>query len=66
MRFEVLTAVKIPIFFWVVRPCSPEDGDRMFLRNFGNYLLVYTASQPKATTLALNQFVFLGRLCGNS
>jgi hypothetical protein len=29
---------------------SPEDGDSIFLRNFGIYLRVYTASQPRKTT----------------
>jgi hypothetical protein len=54
MRYEDLTAVKMPIFvFWVVTPCglvglyfqvgifSPEDGGSMFLRNV--YLQVHTA-----------------------
>jgi hypothetical protein len=46
VRFEVLTAVKKTMLFWVVTPCGlvgrhirfeeiychPEDGDSMFLR----------------------------------
>jgi hypothetical protein len=51
LRFEVLTAVRMTmLFFWVVTPCSPEDGNSMFLRNVGIYLRVYTASQPRTTT----------------
>jgi hypothetical protein len=42
------------MFFWVVTTCRlvgwyhrPENGDGMFLRNVGFYLLVHTASQPR-------------------
>jgi hypothetical protein len=59
-RFEVLPVVRKTMFFLVVTSCglagavqhchfSPEDGDRMFLRNVGIYLRVYTASQPRTT-----------------
>jgi hypothetical protein len=56
MRFEVLTAVKMPILvFWFVKPyglvsrCQrfggryfrPEDGGSMFFRNVDIYLQVY-------------------------
>lgn len=30
---------------------SPEDGDSVFLRNVGIYLLTYTASQPRKRKL---------------
>jgi hypothetical protein len=37
---------------------SPEDGDSMFLRNFGIYLQVHTVLQPTRPTLTLNQFSY--------
>jgi hypothetical protein len=64
MRFEVLTEVKLPMLvFWVVTPCgkvdryqhfggfNPEDGGSVFLRNVDIYLQVYTALQPRGTTI---------------
>jgi hypothetical protein len=56
MRFEVLTAIKMPMLvFWVVTPCGllggyPEDGGSMFLRNVGIYLQVHTALQFRRPT----------------
>jgi hypothetical protein len=60
VRFEVFTAVRMVMFFWVLAPCklvdrcqrfgeiySPEDGDSMFLRNVGIYRRVYTAPKPR-------------------
>jgi hypothetical protein len=41
-EIEVFTAVKIEMMV-----LSPEDGDSIFLRNAGSYLLVYTASKPR-------------------
>jgi hypothetical protein len=66
MRFEVLTAVKMPMLvFWVATPCgflgryqrfgdiyylSHEDGDSMFLRYVGICLQDHTAFQFRSTT----------------
>jgi hypothetical protein len=58
------------VVFWFVRPCSlirvseecPEDGDRMFLRNVGNLLQDYTASQTKAAEFE-NHWVSPVRWC---
>jgi hypothetical protein len=32
IKFEVFTAVKISIIFWVVTPCGPAGGYRLFRR----------------------------------
>jgi hypothetical protein len=45
VRYEVLTAVKMSMFFWV------EYGDSMFLRNVGIYLRVHTVSKSRRTML---------------
>jgi hypothetical protein len=60
--FEFLTAVKMPMLFWVVILCglvgryqhleehnafSPEDGSSMFHWNIGIYLQVHMLLQPK-------------------
>jgi hypothetical protein len=37
---------------------SPEDGDRMFLRNVGIYRRVHTAPKPRRTTSSLNMTIF--------
>jgi hypothetical protein len=50
VRFEVFKAARIMKFFWVLAPCSPEDGDSMFLRTVGIYRRVYTAPKPRRTT----------------
>jgi hypothetical protein len=61
LRCKVLKAAKMSIVvLWVVTPCSgyqrlggtyrfhgPEDGGDTFLRNIGNHLQDYTASQPR-------------------
>jgi hypothetical protein len=45
VRFEVFTAVRMIMLFF-----RAEDGDSMFLRNFGIYLRVYTALSPRRIT----------------
>jgi hypothetical protein len=63
-RFEIFTAVRMMMFFWVLTPCrlvgksqrlhlqdfSTEEGGSMFLRNVGIYRRVYTASKPRRPT----------------
>jgi hypothetical protein len=52
-RFEVFTAVRMMMMFWVLAPhrlvFSPKDGDSMFLRNVGIYRQVYMAPKPRRT-----------------
>jgi hypothetical protein len=59
VRFEVFTAVRMMLFFWVLTPCRfvgicqrfgetysifrAEEADSMFLRNVGIYRRIYTA-----------------------
>jgi hypothetical protein len=64
VRFEVFTAVRIVMFFWVLAPWVdtrvsekhtififiPENGDSMFLRNVGIYRRVCTAPRPGTTS----------------
>jgi hypothetical protein len=38
------------LFYWVVMPWHREDGDSMFLQNFGIYVWVHTATQPRRMT----------------
>jgi hypothetical protein len=66
MRFEVLTAVKMAMLFWVVTPCGLVDRHQIFGETYclhlqgwfpGIYLRVHKASQPRRTTSSLQKML---------
>jgi hypothetical protein len=51
VRFEVLTAVRMTLFLWVVTPCKfVGRSSDLRMETVCLYLRVYTASQPRTTT----------------
>jgi hypothetical protein len=62
VRSDILTPMKMSMLvFWLVKPCGlvgrsdqSEDGNSMFLRNFGIYLQVNAAWHPRRSTLKID------------
>jgi hypothetical protein len=53
--FEVFTAVRMLVIFWALTPYRltgrrPENGDNIFLRNYGLSMRVYMASKHGIAT----------------